>query len=285
MRTQQVVATQQQSHVLNEKRILASMDHPFVLRLVATYQDEGELYMLLELGLGGELFSLLAKKAPLPDAQARFYSSQVVSIFTYMHGMKVVYRDLKPENLLLDEKGFLKMVDFGFAKVVQDRTWTLCGTPEYLAPEIILNKGHAFGADWWCVGILTYECLTGTTPFVSNDPMEGYRKIIKCRVPWPSNFSSLAKDFMDKLIVVDPARRLGCTKTGPAGVKEHQWFNGLSWKDLEAKAVPAPHVPKIKSQLDDSNFDEYEDEGIQNYPDSDFPKDMFMEFAETWVGK
>ena len=98
---------------------------------------------------GGELFSLLAKKAPLPDAQARFYSSQVVSIFAYMHGLKVVYRDLKPENLLLDEKGYLKMVDFGFAKVVQDRTWTLCGTPEYLAPEIILNKGHAFGADWW----------------------------------------------------------------------------------------------------------------------------------------
>jgi len=202
-----------------------------------------------------------------------------------MHGLKVVYRDLKPENLLLDEKGYLKMVDFGFAKVVQDRTWTLCGTPEYLAPEIILNKGHAFGADWWCVGILTYECLTGTTPFVSNDPMEGYRKIIKCRVPWPANFTALAKDFMDRLIVVDPARRLGCLKNGPAGVKEHQWFNGLSWKELEAKSIQPPHVPKIKNHLDDSNFDEYEDEGLQNYPDSDFPKDMFNDFAETWVGK
>jgi cGMP-dependent protein kinase len=285
MRKQQVVATKQQSHVLNEKRILAAMDHPFILRLVSTYQDEGELYMLMELGLGGELFSLLAKKAPLRDEHARFYSASVVSIFAYMHGLKVVYRDLKPENLLLDEKGYLKMVDFGFAKVVQDRTWTLCGTPEYLAPEIILNKGHAFGADWWCVGILTYECLTGTTPFVSNDPMEGYRKIIKCRVPWPANFSALAKDFMDRLIVVDPQRRLGCLKNGPAGVKEHQWFNGLDWKGLEAKKLPTPHTPKIKSQLDDSNFDEYEDEGIANYPDADFPKDMFIDFAETWVGK
>jgi cGMP-dependent protein kinase len=285
MRKQQVVATKQQSHVLNEKRILASMDHPFVLRLMATYQDEGELYMLLELGLGGELFSLLAKKAPLRDADAKFYSSSVVSIFSYMHGLKVVYRDLKPENLLLDERGFLKMVDFGFAKVVNDRTWTLCGTPEYLAPEIILNKGHAFGADWWCVGILTYECLTGTTPFVSNDPMEGYRKIIKCRVPWPANFSANAKDFMDKLIVVDPARRLGCLKNGPAGVKEHPWFNDVNWKALESKEVKTPHTPKIKSQLDDSNFDEYEDEGIQNYPDSNFPKEMFLEFAEAWVGK
>jgi len=285
MRKQQVVATKQQSHVLNEKRILAAMDHPFVLRLMATYQDEGELYMLLELGLGGELFSLLAKKAPLSDKDAKFYASSVVSIFTYMHGQKVVYRDLKPENLLLDEKGFLKMVDFGFAKVVQDRTWTLCGTPEYLAPEIILNKGHAFGADWWCVGILTYECLTGTTPFVSNDPMEGYRKIIKCRVPWPANFSANAKAFMDQLIVVDPSRRLGCLKSGPAGVKEHMWFSDVNWRALESKNVPVPHVPKVKNQLDDSNFDEYEDEGLENYPDSNFPKEMFIEFAEDWVGK
>ena len=173
-----MVATKQQSHVLNEKRILASTDHPFVLRLMATYQDEGELYMLLELALGGELFSLLAKRAPLSDKDARFYASQVVSIFNYMHGLKVIYRDLKPENLLLDEFGYLKMVDFGFAKILHDRTWTLCGTPEYLAPEIILNKGHGYGADWWCVGILTYECLMGTTPFVASDPMEGYRKIV-----------------------------------------------------------------------------------------------------------
>jgi len=284
MRKQQVVATKQHSHVLNEKQILASMDHPFILRLIATYQDEGELYMLLEIGSGGELFSLLAKKAPLPDAHARFYAASVVSIFSYMHGLKVVYRDLKPENLLLDEHGYLKMVDFGFAKVVTDRTWTLCGTPDYLAPEIILNKGHAFGADWWCVGILTYECLAGTTPFVCSDPMEGYRKIIKCRVPWPSSFSNNAKDFMDRLIVVEPTRRLGCLKNGPAGVKEHPWLKGVNWKALENKKTPPPHVPKVKNQLDDSNFDEYEDEGLANYPNSNFPKKMFEEFASVWVG-
>ena len=115
-----------------------------------------------------------------------------------MHGHKVIYRDLKPENLLLDNAGYLKLVDFGFAKILHDRTWTLCGTPEYLAPEIILNKGHGFGADWWCVGILTFECLTGTTPFVSNDPMDGYRKIIKCRVPWPTGIQHGTKDSLDR---------------------------------------------------------------------------------------
>ena len=115
--------------------------------------------------------------------------------------------------------------------------------------------------------------------------MEGYRKIIKCRVPWPSSFTPNAKDFMDKLIVVDPARRMGANKAGPAGVKEHPWLLDVNWKALEGKKTPPPHLPKVKSALDDSNFDSYEDEGIQNYPNSNFPKKMFDEFADVWVGK
>jgi len=283
MRKAQVVATKQQSHVLNECKILQMMKHPFILALVQTYQDAGELYMLIELALGGELFTLLAKRAPLFDSPARFYAASVVSMFSYMHSLKVIYRDLKPENLLLDKEGYLKLVDFGFAKILTDRTWTLCGTPEYLAPEIILNKGHGFGADWWCVGILSFECLTGTTPFVSNDPMEGYRKIIKCRVPWPAQLSMLAKDFIDRLLTVDPTRRLGCLKNGSKDVRNHPWFQGLDFRALEAKSLPAPYVPKIKSMTDDSNFDTYTDEGKLNYPQEDFPRDMFAEFAEEWV--
>jgi len=241
------------------------------------------LYMLMEIALGGELFTLLAKRAPLFDSPARFYTASVVSMFSYMHAHKVIYRDLKPENLILDGQGYLKLVDFGFAKILQDRTWTLCGTPEYLAPEIILNKGHGFGADWWCVGILAFECLTGTTPFVSNDPMETYRKIIKCRVPWPAQLMSLTKDFIDRLLCVDPSRRLGCLKGGSTDVRKHPWFQGLTWKTLEDKQLPAPYVPKIKSNTDDSNFDTYTDESKLNYPQEDFPKDMFAEFADVWV--
>ena len=155
--------------------------------------------MLLELALGGELFSLLQKKAPLPDKEAMFYVSQVVAIFAFMQSQKVVYRDLKPENLLIDDKGYIKMIDFGFAKVLTEKTWTLCGTPEYLAPEIIKNAGHSFEVDWWCSGILSYECLTGVTPFVCDDQMESYRRIIKCQIKFPRNFSDGAKEFMSKL--------------------------------------------------------------------------------------
>jgi len=284
MRKAQVVATKQNSHILNEKNILAMMKHPFILALIQTYQDAGELYMLMEVALGGELFSLLAKRAPLFDSPARFFAASVASMFSYMHNLAVVYRDLKPENLLLDKQGYLKLVDFGFAKIITDRTWTLCGTPEYLAPEIILNKGHGFGADWWCLGILAYECLTGTTPFVSNDPMDGYRKIIKCKVPWPSQLTPYAKDFIDKLLCVDPTRRLGCLKGGARDVRAHSWFKVIDFKALEAKELPAPYVPKIKSVTDASNFDFYDqDEGKINYPEEDFPRDMFKDFAEDWV--
>ena len=142
MRKQQIVEMKQQQNILSERKILDMMDHPFILKLAACYQDSAEVYMLLELALGGELFSLLQKKAPLPDQEALFYVSQVVAIFAFMQSQKVVYRDLKPENLLLDAQGYIKMIDFGFAKVLREKTWTLCGTPEYLAPEIILNKGH-----------------------------------------------------------------------------------------------------------------------------------------------
>jgi len=286
MRKAQVVATKQQSHILNEKNILAMMNHPFILALLNTYQDAGELYMLMEVALGGELFSLLSRRAPLEDAMAGFYVASVASMFTYMHEKhRAVYRDLKPENLLIDSQGYLKLVDFGFAKIIEsDRTWTLCGTPEYLAPEIILNKGHGYGADWWCVGILAFECLTGNTPFISEDPMEGYRKIIKCKVQWPGLIMPQAKDFMDQLLTVEPKKRMGCRAAGTKEVRAHPWFAKIDFKALEAKELAAPYVPKIKSVTDASNFDVYDtDEGKLNFPEENFPREMFAEFAEEWV--
>jgi len=286
MRKGQIIGLKQVEHIINEKRVMGQLDHPFILQIESWFQDSNEVYMLLELALGGELFSLLQKKAPLPDQEALFYVSQVVAIFAFMQSQKVVYRDLKPENLLLDAQGYIKMIDFGFAKVLREKTWTLCGTPEYLAPEIIKNAGHSFEVDWWCTGILAYECLTGVTPFVCDDQMESYRRIIKCQVKYPRSFSKQACEYMDKLIVADPKKRLGCLKGGPADVKKLSWFSGLDWKAQEAKKLPAPHVPAIKSNTDDSNFDEFEDEAILQYKQANFKKDdpQFTEFSTNWVG-
>ena len=135
-------------HVINEKKIMAMCDHPFILGLEAWYQDEEELYLLVELALGGELFSTLRDSGKFDESTARFYGACVADGFIYLHDRKIVYRDLKPENVLFDPDGYIKIIDFGFSKIVNDRTFTLCGTPEYLSPEMIQNKGHNGSVDW-----------------------------------------------------------------------------------------------------------------------------------------
>ena len=243
---------------MNEKRILAMCDHPFLLNLAASYQDEDELYMLIELALGGELFSILRERNKFDEPTSRFYAANVCAAFEYLHDMKIVYRDLKPENLLLDAQGYLKVVDFGFAKIINDRTWTLCGTPEYLAPEIILNKGHNQAADWWAVGILVYEMIMGNAPFVDDtDPMQVYQKALRGVLPETKgrNLSKDAKNLVERLLVKEPSERLGCMKLGVAELKRHPFFAKTNWQRLEKKLTQAPYIPTIENPLDVSNFD------------------------------
>jgi len=152
LRKGHVIKFQQTEHVVNEKRVMELCDHPFVLKLKGAYNAKDQIFMLLEVAQGGELFTLLRSHKRFEEPPACLYAAMVASAFSYLHARKVVHRDLKPENLLFDRDGYLKLVDFGFAKVVRDRTFTLCGTPEYLAPEIISNKGHGLGADWWTIG-------------------------------------------------------------------------------------------------------------------------------------
>lgn len=144
--------------------------HPFILKLYQTFKDQSKLYMLLEFVQGGELFSVLhtPQNDGVPDAQAKFYAAGVLLGLAYLHGKDIAYRDLKPENCLIDKHGYPKVVDFGFAKVIQGKTFTLCGTPEYLAPELVLGRGHNRAVDYWAYGILLYEMEAGYSPF--SDP-------------------------------------------------------------------------------------------------------------------
>lgn len=169
-----IIQTKQVDHVISENSILIEIDHPFLVGLKGFSQDSRYLYFLMDYIPGGELFTFLRTEGQLTVDQARFYSSQVTIMFEYLHSKNIIYRDLKPENILIDDEGYLKLTDFGFAKYCEGKTYTLCGTPEYLAPEVLLNKGHSKPVDWWTLGILTYEMIAGIDPFNADDPMQIY---------------------------------------------------------------------------------------------------------------
>jgi len=263
----QIVQTGQQGHVLSEKRAMMMFDHPFLVKLFATYKDKHKLYFLGEVCLGGELFSVLRERTLFDEETAKFYAASVLVAFEYMHSLNIVYRDLKPENLLLDKDGFLKVTDFGFAKdITAGRTWTLCGTPDYLAPEIVAGKGHGKGVDWWTLGIFIYEMLASYPPFYDEDPMKTYAKIMHGAVSYPSHFSKEAVALIKKLLQHKPTKRLGVVKGGAAEIKKHPWFKGLDWDALVARRVRPPIVPKIKHNKDLSNFDQFDQDVAEVEP-------------------
>lgn len=269
----QIVALRQQTNIMNEKRILQSISHPFILKLYQTYKDQHCLYMLLELVQGGELFNRLQSSGgAVSVSDARFYAACVLDAFDHLHARKILYRDLKPENLLIDDEGYIKVVDFGFAKVVKDRTYTLCGTPEYLAPELVLGKGHDKGVDYWALGILIYEMAAGYSPFADHrdsDQMVICKNILKGQLEFPSKVSdSKLRDAVKKLLAPKISDRLGCQKGGAGDVKKHTFFRSIDWAKLSKRKVSTPWKPTIRSKTDTSNFDEYDEEDyVEPYRD------------------
>lgn len=280
IRKNQVVEMGQQSHILNEKKVMAMLDNPFLVNLRATYKDEYRVYFLLEACLGGELFTILRKMRSFDEATARFYSSCVVEAFDYMHRRDCIYRDLKPENLVLTNKGYLKVTDFGFAKIVPNKTFTLCGTPDYLAPEIVTGQGHGKGVDWWTLGILIYEMLASFPPFFDDEPMMTYRKIIQGKFKFPRYLSAQSKDLISKLLKPKATKRIGVIKGGADLIRRHPWFdsNGFSWEQLRNQTMKPPIKNRVKSHKDLSNFDHFtaknEDLAYKGDPDLGWDNDF-----------
>lgn len=261
LKKQHIVETQQQEHVFSEKNILMSCKHNFITRLYKTFKDKKYIYMLMEVSLGGELWTILRDKGWFDDATTRFYIACVVSAFEYLHNRGIIYRDLKPENLLLDKNGYIKMVDFGFSKHIDSgrKTWTFCGTPEYVAPEIILNKGHDRAVDFWSLGVLMYELLTGTPPFTASDPMKVYNIILRGfdQIDVPRHVNRTAVTLMKRFCRENPVERIGYQKDGVLDIKKHRWFQGFDWDGLLAMSLDPPIHPKVQGPADTSNFDKY----------------------------
>jgi len=250
----QVVELELQKHIVSEKLVMDEMNNQFLVNLHCTYKDRLRVYFLLDVCLGGELFTILRSRRYFNEPTARFYAASVCEGFDYMHSNDIIYRDLKPENLVLDSKGYLKIADFGFAKKIEDKTYTLCGTPDYLCPEIVTGQGHGKGCDWWTLGILIYEMLASFPPFVADEPIETYRKIIRGRIRFPRYFSQEVRDLIRGLLHNKPTRRLGVLKGGAQNIRKHVWYHKFEHNKLLNNTMPAPIINKVKSNTDFSNF-------------------------------
>ena len=247
----------QQAHVQTERNILVEVNnHPFLVALHYSFQTEGALCFVLEYCPGGELFNLLQKRRRFTEEQTRFYAAQMLLAIEYLHSREIVYRDLKPENVLLDARGYIKVTDFGLSRqnVRENDVKSICGTPEYLAPEIILKLGYGKAVDWWTLGSIIYEMLVGVPPFYCQNKQDLFDKIKMQNPKYPSNLSPVAVDLISSLLKKDFQKRLGF-KSGAAEVKAHPWFSPLNWDMLISKKYDAPFIPKISGNLGLVNFD------------------------------
>ncbi|CAF0847862.1 unnamed protein product [Rotaria sp. Silwood1] len=279
MSIKRVIESKQIEHVQSEKNILLKIHHPFLVRLQWTTHTNSLLYLLLEYLPGGELFQMMRKHEKFDAKTAIFYASEVLLALDYLHHLDILYRDLKPENIILDSEGHIRLVDFGFAKETKERTFTLCGTVDYLAPEVIQNRGHHKASDWWALGILIYEMLAGYPPFYDNDQFVTYQKILSGKIEFPRHFDYAAKQVLRKLLNVDQSQRLGSAKNGGDEIKREQWFVSVSWTDLYNRKIEPPIKPTITSPGDTTNFDLYEEFDIKQTPQAaKYEVQLFKDF-------
>ncbi|EFA12840.1 cGMP-dependent protein kinase, isozyme 1 [Tribolium castaneum] len=260
LKKQHIVDTQQQDHIFSERNIMMSCRSSFICRMYKTFKDSKYVYMLLEACLGGEVWTILRDRGCFDEDTTKFITGCVLEAFDYLHSRGIIYRDLKPENLLLDANGYVKLVDFGFSKRLgySSKTWTFCGTPEYVAPETILNKGHDRAVDYWALGILMHELLTGNPPFTASDPMKTYNLILKGidMIDFAKHhIGRAAQSLIKKLCRDAPSERLGYQKGGIQDIKKHKWFQGFDWDGLVNQTLPSPIRQPVRGCCDTTNFD------------------------------
>jgi len=250
IRKEAIVKSHQIKGALVERTILQEMQHPFIVKLQYAFQTQNKLYLVLDFLAGGELFFHLRKERFFPEEIARFYAAEITLAIGHLHRLSVIYRDLKPENVLLDSEGHCRLTDFGLAKAAQneqDMATTFCGTIEYMAPEILLREAYGPAVDWWSLGCLIYEMLTGQPPFHSRSRQELYAMIIHMPVIYPSYLSDDARSLLKLLLQKDPSKRLGTGAGGCFEVMQHPFFSSIDWISLIQKDTVPPFQPKPSS--------------------------------------
>ncbi|KAK3840583.1 MAG: kinase-like domain-containing protein [Linnemannia elongata] len=257
LRKAHIISRSEVNHTLAERTVLAQINNPFIVPLKFSFQSPEKLYLVLAFVNGGELFHHLQREGRFSEERSRFYAAELLCALECLHGFNVVYRDLKPENILLDYTGHIALCDFGLCKLGMtetETTNTFCGTPEYLAPELLLGQGYTKTVDWWTLGVLLYEMLTGLPPFYDENIHEMYRKILQDELRFPDEISPDARSLLSDLLTRDPNERLG--NSGSSAIKQHPFFKPISFPHLMAKKIQPPFKPSVSSAIDTSNFDE-----------------------------
>jgi len=245
-------------HIMAERNVLLkNIKHPFLVGLHFSFQTPDKLYFVLDYVNGGELFFHLQRERYFPEPRAKFYAAEMGSAIGYLHSLNIIYRDLKPENILLDSTGHIVLTDFGLCKegiVGQGTTSTFCGTPEYLAPEVLRKQPYDKTVDWWCLGAVLYEMMYGLPPFYSRDTAEMYDNILYKPLRLRTNVTAAGRSILEGLLQKEKETRLGAVNDF-ADIKIHPFFNSLCWEDLLAKKIEPPYNPEVSDQLDLKHFD------------------------------
>ncbi|MFH4977393.1 hypothetical protein AB6A40_004102 [Gnathostoma spinigerum] len=267
-----IIAKDEVAHTLTENRVLQRCKHPFLTQLKYSFQTPYHLCFVMEFANGGELFFHLQQNRLFSESRTRFYGAEIVLALGYLHEQCIVYRDMKLENLLLDKDGHVKIADFGLCKEdisFGDRTRTFCGTPEYLAPEVLEDNDYGRSVDWWGVGVVMYEMMCGRLPFYSKDHEKLFELILTGNIRFPSKLSSEARTLLSGLLIKDPNQRLG---GGPEDAKEimcQEFFRPIDWEKLYRREITPPFKPHVTSDSDTCYFDkEFTNAPVQLTPPS-----------------
>lgn len=258
IRKAHIISRSEVAHTLAERSVLAQINNPFIVPLKFSYQSPEKLYLVLAFVNGGELFHHLQREQRFDVNRARFYTAELLCALECLHGFNVIYRDLKPENILLDYTGHIALCDFGLCKLDmkdEDRTNTFCGTPEYLAPELLTGGGYTKTVDWWTLGVLLYEMLTGLPPFYDENTNEMYRKILTepLHFPGPEIVPPAARDLLSRLLDRNAEKRLGAK--GASEIKSHHFFHSIDWRKLLERKYEPTFKPNVVDARDTANFD------------------------------
>lgn len=257
-----IVKRKQVEHTRTERSVLGRIVHPFIVGLNFAFQTPSKLYFVLDYCAGGELFFHLGREHRFSESRARFYAAQITLALEHLHSLNVIYRDLKPENVLLDQNGNVRLTDFGLSKenihATDSGAKSFCGTPEYLAPEVLNRSGHGRAVDWWSLGALLYEMLTGLPPFYDSNRNKLFEKIRHGTLEFPAEagVSPEAKDLLLRMLDRDPKTRLGCGSGDASDIKTHPFFRSVDWTAMLQLKLTPPWRPPLHNSMDTSHFDQ-----------------------------